>query len=143
MPLASIFIPYEARGKGEMKVTTALTAILLSIAINLCLLASYRMINIESSITLVIFDLLFVSLIFQLKGSLIKKMLILAVGNAVGFSCNFLFFNFSYAGLNYFHEFQNQFNAFYTVIFPFLNMIWIVPFWSFSLSFLIESKEPS
>jgi hypothetical protein len=126
-----------------MKIHEVLLAILLSIAITVCLIASYRLTNIASTITLIIFNALFISLIFQLKGVLIKKFFILAVGNLLGFFCNLVFFNFSYAGLNYFDGFQHEFNAFYTLIFPFLTLLWMVPFWSFSLSFLMEHNTAS
>ncbi len=123
-----------------MKIHEGLTTILTSVVITVFLSASYRLINIESTITLLIFNLLFVSLIFQLKGAIIKKGFILMAGNLLGFFCNLLFFNFSYAGLDLFGK---QFNAVYTLMFPFLNLIWIVPFWAFSLSLIVEHKTAS
>jgi hypothetical protein len=126
-----------------MKVHQTLTAILLTIAIALCLTASYRHINLSSTIILLIFNLLFITLIFQLKGALIKKAFILATGNVLGFFCNLLFFNLSYAGLTYFQSFDKEFNAIYTLTFPFLNLLWIVPFWSFSLSLLVDRNPPN
>ena len=126
-----------------MKIHQTLTAILLTIAIALCLTASYKLINLASTITLLIFNLLFITLIFQLKGALTKKGFILVAGNILGFLCNLLFFNLSYAGLTYFQPFDKEFNALYTLLFPFLNLLWIVPFWSFSLSLLIDRNLPN
>jgi hypothetical protein len=125
------------RRERKLKIHKALLTILIAVVVALSLIASYRLMSIESTITLLIFNFLFISLIFQLKGTLAKKTLILATGNLVGFLCNFVFFNFSYAGLNLFGE---QFKVVYTFLFPFLNLFWIVPFWSFSLSFFVDSN---
>ena len=54
-------------------------------AIALCLIASFRFINIESTATLLIFNLLFLSLTFQLNGTLTRKLGMLALGNVIGF----------------------------------------------------------
>ena len=99
----------------------------------LSLMASYRFISFESTITLAIFNFLFASLIFQLNGTTSRKFGLLAAGNFVGLFWNFVFLYFSFAGVTYF---GNVFNAFYTIIYPFLNLMWIVPFWALSLSAL-------
>ena len=99
----------------------------------LSLMASYRFISFESTITLAIFNFLFASLIFQLNGTTSRKFGLLAAGNFVGLFWNFVFLYFSFAGTTYF---GNVFNAFYVIIYPFLNLMWIVPFWSLSLSAL-------
>jgi len=39
--------------------------------------------------------------------------------------------------------FGKMFDAFYTVIYPFLNLMWIVPFWSLSLSILPRMQNAS
>lgn len=101
--------------------------------IALCLIASYRFINLESAITLFIFNFLFASLTFQLNGTMPRKLGMLALGNVVGFFWNFLFYCFALAGAMYFGK---SFDAFYTVIYPLLNLMWIVPFWSLSLGVL-------
>lgn len=99
----------------------------------LSLMASYRFISFESTITLAIFNFLFASLIFQLNGTTSRKLGLLAAGNFVGLFWNFVFLYFSFAGTTYF---GNVFNAFYIIIYPFLNLMWIVPFWALSLSAL-------
>ncbi len=121
-----------------MKIPEVLTVVLLVGATSLSLLVSYNLINVESTVTLLIFNIFFVSLIFQLKASLIKKSTVLLVGNILGLSCNMLFFKLSYAGQN---QFPGTFGAIYVLIFPFLNLIWMVPFWSFSLSFLAKTND--
>ena len=128
--------------EGYLKIIEALTAILTVVTIALCTTASYRLINVASAIILLTFNLLFISLIFQLNGNFFKKFIILAAGNFLGFFCNFVFYNFSYSGISLFGtSFYSEFNVIYTLIFPFLNLLWIVPFWSFSLSFLIPRKK--
>jgi hypothetical protein len=107
-------------------------------AIILCLIASFRLINLQSTVTLLIFNILFVSLIFQLNGSVLKKIFMLTAGNMIGLFCNLIFYYFSLAGYDYFGV---AFNAFYTLIYPILNLMWIVPFWSLSLGFLPKQQE--
>jgi hypothetical protein len=107
-------------------------------AIILCLIASFRLINLQSTVTLLIFNILFVSLIFQLNGSVLKKIFMLTAGNIVGLFLNLIFYYFSLAGYDYFGVI---FNAFYTLIYPILNLMWIVPFWSLSLGFLPKEQE--
>ncbi len=99
----------------------------------LCLIVSYRFVNLESTITLLIFNFLFASLTFQLNGAFNRKLGMLAIGNSVGLGWNFVFYYFSLAGAVYFGK---VFEVFYTVVYPLLNIMWIVPFWSLSLGFL-------
>lgn len=120
-----------------MKVKEVLVVILFAETIVLCLIGSFRFINIESTIALLMFNAFFISIIFQLDGSLTRKICILTLGNFIGFFWNMLFFQFYSAGLQYFGA---AFTTFYTLTFPFLNLTWVVPFWSFSLSFLTNPK---
>ena len=108
-------------------------------AIALCLITSFRFINIESTATLLIFNLLFLSLTFQLNGALNRKLGILALGNIVGLFWNFVLYYFAIAGVTFFGE---SFNVFYAVFYPFLNFMWIVSFWSLSLTILPKPKSP-
>jgi hypothetical protein len=106
---------------------------LFSIIIALCLLLSYRYLNIQSSITLIIYNLLFITLFFQLNGSLTLKSILLTSCNVLGLFSNYLFQHISETGCMIF---GSGFNIFYALIFPLLTLMWIVPFWSLSLSFL-------
>ncbi len=117
-----------------MKLLNGVVTILFVQAIVLCLIASYRLINSnQCTATLLIFNLFFISLFFQLNGSLNLKMGMLTAGNLLGLLWNLFFYYFSLAG----HDiFKIPFNAFFTIIYPLLNLMWIVPFWSLSLSFL-------
>jgi hypothetical protein len=62
----------------------------------------------------------------------------LTAGNIVGLFWNLIFYYLSLAGYDYFGV---AFNAFYTLIYPILNLMWIVPFWSLSLGFLPKQQE--
>ena len=121
-----------------MKILNRAATVFLLMVIFLCLSASYRLINFQTTVTLLIFNVIFFSLIFQLNGSVLNKVFVLAIGNIVGLLLNLIFYNFSMVGYEYFGI---TFNAFYTLIYPFFNLMWIVPFWSLSLGFL-PNKQP-
>jgi hypothetical protein len=107
-------------------------------AITLCLITSFRFLNIESTVALLIFNLLFLSLTFQLNGSLNRKLGMLALGNIIGLFWNFFLYFFAITGGTFFGEI---FNVFYAVFYPLLNFMWIVSFWSLSLSVLPNPKS--
>jgi len=108
----------------------SLISVFFSIVIVLCLIASFRFITIESTIALLLFNLLFALLTFGLNGTLTRKLGILALGNVIGLFWNSVLCVFSIAGSVYFGA---MFNAVYQIFRPFLNFIWIVSFWSMSL----------
>ncbi len=68
---------------------------------------------------------------FYLNGSSLRKFTLLTVGNFVGLFWNYLFFQLYLALSPY-----TLFDAFYAIIFPLLNLMWVVPFWSLSLGVL-------
>ena len=100
-------------------------------AITLCLILSFTLINIAATITLSIFNLFFLSITIHLNGKLNKKIGILAVGNITGLLWNFVLHYFAIAGNTFF---GNPFSLAYTVAYPFLNFLWVVAFWSLSLT---------
>jgi hypothetical protein len=104
----------------------------------LCLITSFRFISIESTATLLIFNLLFLSLTFHLNGALSIKLGMLALGNITGLFWYFVLHHFAIAGAAFFGE---PFNVFYAVSYPFLNFMWIVAFWSLSLTFFPKPKS--
>jgi hypothetical protein len=65
------------------------------------------------------------------------KLCLLTLGNLIGLFWNLIFYYFGLAGVLCFGE---GFNVFYVMIYPFLNLMWIVPFWSFSLGILPKLK---
>ena len=107
-------------------------------AIALCLILSYRFVNISATATLAIFNLLFLSLTFYLEGTLNKKLSLLTLGNILGLFWNWVFQYFAYAGVTCFGD---LFNVFYAIFYPFLNFTWIVSFWSLSLAVLPKPKN--
>jgi hypothetical protein len=107
-------------------------------AIVLCWITSLRFINIESTATLLIFNLLFLSLTFHLNGAFKIKLGMLALGNITGLSWNVVLYYFATAGVAFFGE---PFNVFYAVSYPFLNFMWIVAFWSLSLTVFPKLKS--
>jgi hypothetical protein len=106
-------------------------------AITLCLITSFRFVNIAATATLLIFNLLFLSLTIHLNGTLNRKLGILALGNITGLFWNFVLHYFAVAGVAFFGE---PFNVFYAISYPFLNFMWVVSFWSLSLAFLPKPK---
>jgi hypothetical protein len=131
----------EPNGKVEERVTTLnrKAKVFFVEAIILCIVASFRFVNLQSTVTLIIFNLFFISLFFQLHGSPTLKVGMLTAGNILGLFWNLFFYYFSLAGYEYFGV---SFNAFFTLIYPILNLMWIVPFWSLSLSFLPKLQFP-
>jgi hypothetical protein len=108
------------------------------LSIVLCLLLSLAFINAESMSMLLLFNVLFASLMFPLKGSLAKKICLLLIGNVTGLVWNYLFSLFAFLGVSLFGEF---FNAIYLLLNPFANLIWIVSFWSLSLTTLVDFEN--
>ncbi len=89
-------------------------------------------INTESAFMVSIFNFLFISLIFPLNGTLTRKLCMLLMGNIIGLLWNNLISLLAVTVSNYFGKF---FDAFYIILNPFLNLIWIVSFWSISAIF--------
>jgi hypothetical protein len=98
-------------------------------AIALCLILSFSVINIAATATLLIFNVLFLSLIIQLNITVDRKLGILAAGNISGLLWNIALHHFAIAGSTFFGE---TFNVFYAISYPFLNFMWVVFFWSLS-----------
>jgi len=99
----------------------------------LCLLLSFSLINLGTTITLLIFNLFFLSITVHLNGTINKKIGILALGNITGLLWNLVLQYFDIAGAAFFGE---TFSLFFTIVYPFLNFMWIVSFWSLSLTVL-------
>jgi hypothetical protein len=116
-----------------MKLGVRLVSVLSLEAIALCLIASFRFINIETTVMLLIFNFLFASLTFQLNGTLSRKLGMLTLGNILGLSWNCIFYFFDITGTS---QFGKIFDAFYTLFNPLLNLMWIVSFWSLCLAAL-------
>ncbi len=107
------------------------------VVVFLCSGISLALISPESTITLFIFDFLFVSLAFQLKSPLTMKLLLLGLGNLLGLFWNFILYIINIVGMEYFGE---VFRIFYALAIPVLNISWVVTFWSLSLSVLAKPR---
>jgi hypothetical protein len=92
----------------------------------------------ESPFMLIIFNFFFVSLTFPLNGTLTRKMFILFIGNIIGLLWNNLFSLSADAVAPYLGE---AFTPLHIILSPFANLIWIVSFWSLSLTFLSNSRS--
>jgi len=101
------------------------------------MLLSFCFVNGEAAFMLIVFDFLFVSLVFPLDGSFVKKIGLLLIGNVIGLLWNSVFSSFSYVAACYFGGFLN---VLCMILNPLLNLIWVVSFWSISLSVLASSK---
>jgi hypothetical protein len=99
----------------------------------LCLALSFLLINVETTIMLLIFNFLFVSFTYQLNGTYTRKTGLLAVGNVLGLFCNFIFVSLSTLGSA---NLGQAFSVFYAISYPIVNTLWIVTFWSLSLTAL-------
>ena len=125
------------KGKEQVKALNYLSSFLSVGAIIACLALSLRIINLQSIVSLVIFNVLFISLPFHLNGSLNRKLCLLALGNMTGLCWNYVFNLFAIVATN---AFGKIFLDVYTVFFPFLSSIWIVSFWALSLTVLHRNR---
>jgi hypothetical protein len=121
----------------EFKISRLVAALLVE-AIVLCLILSLSFISISATVTLLIFNLFFLSLIIHLNGTLNSKLGILALGNITGLLWNLVLYYFATAGASFFGE---PFNRLYAVSYPFLNFMWVVSFWSLSLTVFPKPKK--
>src|SRR4030065_20874 len=106
--------------------------------IALCLIASFTLISIESMTMLLIFNFLFISLTFGLGGKLNRKLCLLSLGNGIGLFWDFTLYSLATSGNAYF---GGTFTALFRLLNPFLAFVWIVSFWSISLSALPNPKN--
>jgi len=114
----------------------------LTIGYLLLLFLLYR-IDTAIIIPVIIFDILFVSLIFPLRGPLFTKTLLLLTGNLIGFAWNWMLFSLT---TNTTGLLENALNSTVFILSPLLNCIWIVSLWSLGLSTIsrenFEKMEP-
>lgn len=106
-------------------------------------IASYMLlcspyISTMSACMLTIFNFLFVSLTFPLNGTLVRKLSMLLIGDIIGLFWNHLFSLFVYAVV---YQFGEIFNPLYVILSPLMNLVWIVSFWSLSLTVLTSSRK--
>ena len=104
----------------------------------LCVLATYFLIDLQSTVVLLAFNALFISLLLQLKGNLPIKLGLLAAGNLIGMIWNYCFHQLIVYATDSLIVSNTALSIFYTVAYPFLNCLWVVSFWSLSLAALLN-----
>lgn len=88
--------------------------------------------------TLLTFNFLFLLILVPLKGSLERKVTILLLGNILSFIWSTLFYSFVHLAVVHV---GGVLNALYIILSSLLNILWVVAFWSTSLTFLAETEE--
>lgn len=96
-----------------------------------------HLLSLETAAILFVFNFLFLSFLFELNGTLRRKLGLLALGNLMGLAWNNLLAIIAdFGGSNL----GDIFIVCFRILFPLLNSIWIVSFWSLSLSVLPRLK---
>lgn len=90
------------------------------VIITYIIILSFYHISDAAALMLIIFDFLFVSLVFPLGGTFAKKIMLLLIGNVIGLLWNSVFSSFAYVAVCYFGEF---FNILYIILNPLLNLV--------------------
>jgi hypothetical protein len=106
-------------------------------AIALCLIASFYFVNIESTVTLLVFNFLFLSLTLGLNGKLNRKLGLLTLGNVIGLFWNLVLNLFAVSAGAYFGD---AFEVLFQISRPLLSFMWMISFWALSLSALPNSR---
>ena len=102
----------------------------------LSVIAAYFLINLQSAVVLLAFNVLFILVLHHLNDNLPLKLGLLATGNLIGLIWNFCFHQFmDYATVSLIIP-NSLLNVFYAVAYPFLNSLWVISLWSLSLATL-------
>jgi hypothetical protein len=122
-----------------MKIADTLLVVLCAFSIILCLIISFSLLKWpESTAILFLINLFFIPLLSQLGGNLSAKACILMAGNFTAVILNVLLFNFAKS----LHDFFGlPTSALLMIIYPILTLMWIVPFWSLTLSLLSKTSK--
>jgi hypothetical protein len=118
----------------HMSVGIGTTAIMLLIYFSL-----HNMLNEPTLISIIIFNFLFVFLLFPLEGPLFRKVYLLVAGNIVGLVWHFIKSSFGEASVFYLGA--DTLKIITVVIGPIIDLVWIVSVWSLSLSMLASAKK--
>ena len=121
-----------------MKIIDILLVVLCAFSIILCLNLSFGLLKWpESTVTLILINIFFVPLFSQIGGKVSAKACMLIVGNVAALTLNVLLFNFA---KSIYDIFGLPTSALLTIVYPILNLMWIVPFWSLTLSLLSKTS---
>jgi hypothetical protein len=126
-----------------MQIIKYLASMLFVQLIVLSVYVSLKFLDLKSTAVLLIFNFLFISLTWKLNGDSTRKLGLLATGNMLGLAWNYAVYSlvFEVTGLG------GIFGVLSTIVYPFLDSIWIVTFWSLSLTVLpkpriLEAEKP-
>jgi hypothetical protein len=116
-------------------------------AVGSCLAAVIILVNLHlvpflslsSLIAIILFNLLFVFLLFPLGGSLFRKVGLLFAGNIVGVLWFIIRSALQEASVFFLNE--EAFKIITVVLSPLIDFIWIVSLWSLSLSVLASARK--
>jgi hypothetical protein len=123
-------------GEGGLRISHLIVGFSAAALVSCVLLTFFDLLR-QSVFMLAIFNLLFAFTVFPLRGSLTRKILLLSLGNVTGALWSYLFSSFAILITYYIGD---VFNVIYMILYPFVNLMWIVSFWSVSLTF-IAAKE--
>ena len=90
-------------------------------------------------VTIAVFGLLFLFLLFPLQGSLWRKLALLELGFVIGLGWNFLRLSLTVLAAYNFGTSAFKITEFVTT--PFLDFFWVVAIWSLGLSTMVSKNE--
>lgn len=102
-------------------------------------LSLYYILNESALISIIIFDFLFIFLLFPLEGPLFRKVSLLIAGNIVGLAWHFIKSSFGATSVLYLGT--DALKIITAVIGPIIDLVWIVSVWSMGLSMLASAKK--
>ena len=119
-----------------MQLLKKLATILLIEVTALSILITAFQVDFQSTAILVIFNALFISIMFQLQGSFILKFGLLTVGNMLGAAWNYCFHMLILSAADSLVISEANPKILYSISYPLLNSLWVISFWSLSLTLL-------
>jgi hypothetical protein len=123
-----------------VKFLDGVSLVLCALTVLICAVISNKWLMDGPSVTiLLLFNVFFILILSQLHGSIPLKVFILIIGNLLGTTLNLLFYAFAE---NIHTLFGLSTTIVLTVTYPILNFVWIVPFWSLSLSLFTKPAVP-
>ncbi|MCW4001082.1 MAG: hypothetical protein NWE93_12665 [Candidatus Bathyarchaeota archaeon] len=119
-----------------MQLIRRLAEFLLVEIILLSLLITHLQADFQSTIALLIFNALFISLMSRLQGNPLTKLGLITAGNILFATWNCLFhaLTLSVASINLVSD--STLKVLYTISYPLFNSFLVISFWSLSLTFL-------
>ena len=96
------------------------------------------LLSLSALIAIILFNLLFVFLLFPLEGSLLRKVSLLLAGNFVG--ALWYLIQSAFQETSVFFQSIDAFKVIAVVVSPIIDFIWIVSLWSLSLSVLASKR---